>query len=475
MILSMMCRVTQLCFAGIAVVCGGIAAFAMVSVAHPIVLVGGVIALVCTAVLFYRIYQVFSDLQRLTDSLKSEKKTFVSCRSQAARRLSEAVDTFIQRRSEPLSNSQQQLQELNLQLQLLRRRKAGVEAILNSIHDAVIVVDVQGRLILSNPAAEAIFEFQSDKALSRPVSEILGQSGLTELITKTAGAKVRCVRYDLTIPVQGKPAYFDCILSSVFDDNGQLASVVAVLHDMTREKEASQAKNEFVSHVSHELKTPLASINAYAEMLIDGEAEDEASIQQFCQIIQGQAQRLNRLIEEILNISRIESGMMKVNKQNHSLALIVRDAVEMIRSTAQEKNIALQVPPPIVCDQITGDKDMMMQVVVNLLSNAVKYTPNNGQVRVDIELNEVDHTITLSVADTGIGIPEEDIPKLFGKFYRVEANKNFAKGTGLGLNLVRQIVETIHSGKVFVRSKQGQGSTFGFVLPLAGSTVKAEV
>lgn len=469
-----MCRVIQLCFAGIAVVCGGIAAFAAVSI-QPLMAAAGMTGLTCAAILFYKTKQLMGELRTLTHSLKAERKDFVSCRSQTARILSEAVDNFVQRQSEPLAGSQRQIQELNLQLQLLRRRKAGVEAILNSIHDAVIVVDVQGRLILSNPAAEAIFAFQGDKALSRPISEISGNSGLAELINKTAGAKVRCVRYDLTIPVQGKPAYFDCILSSVFDDNGQLASVVAVLHDMTREKEASQAKNEFVSHVSHELKTPLASINAYAEMLIDGEAEDEAAIQEFCQIIQRQAKRLNRLIEEILNISRIESGMMKVNKQNHSLALIVRDAVEMIRSTAQEKNIALQVPPPIVCDQITGDKDMMMQVVVNLLSNAVKYTPNNGQVKVDIEINEVDHTITLSVTDTGIGIPEEDIPKLFGKFYRVEANKNFAKGTGLGLNLVRQIVETIHSGKVFVRSKQGQGSTFGFMLPLAGTTAKAEV
>lgn len=463
----------QICLAGAGMTCGGIVALGLISAVHPILPIGGLFGLCCTVILFCKIYQMQAELEKLRCSLDTENPSLLSCRIPAIKAMAEALDRHIQKKSELLIEARRENQELNLQLQLLRRRKAGIEAILNGIHDAVIVVDSQNRLILSNPAAEAIFNFSTEKALSGPVAAILGQSGLAELIVKTAGAKVRCVRYDLTIPVQGKPAYFDCLLSCIVDDNGQVASVVAVLHDMTREKEASLAKNEFVSHVSHELKTPLASINAYAEMLIDGEAQDPAAIQQFCQIIQTQAQRLNRLIEEMLNISRIESGMIKVHKQNHSLALIVRDAVEMIRSTAQEKNITLQVPPPIVCDQISGDKDMMMQAVINLLSNAIKYTPANGQVCVGLELNEVDQTITMSVTDTGIGIPESDISKLFGKFYRVEANKNFAKGTGLGLNLVRQIVETIHSGRVFVRSKQGQGSTFGFVLPLAGSTVNA--
>ena len=466
-------RMMRICFAGLAAVCGGCITAGLIPIAHPIMLAGGLTGLVCTAIVFYGMSQIGSDLRLLGESFAAGNLKAVSCRSAAGKTLRQAIDHYIQNISEPLVQARQIQQDLNLQVQLLRRRKAGVEAILNSIHDAVIVVDSQERLTLSNPAAEAIFGFRGDSAVSRPVGEILGKSGLAELIAKTAGSKVRCVRYDLTMPVQDKPAYFDCLLSCVCDDNGQMASVVAVLHDMTREKEASLAKNEFVSHVSHELKTPLASINAYAEMLIDGEAGDEAAVHQFCEIIQGQAQRLNRLIEEILNISRIESGMMKVSKQNYSLALIVRDAAEMIRSYAQEKNITLQVPPSIVCDQITCDKDMIMQAVVNLLSNAVKYTPAEGQVRVELDLNDVDQTITLSVTDTGIGIPEEDIGKLFGKFYRVEANKNFAKGTGLGLNLVRQIVETIHGGKVFVRSKQGQGSTFGCILPLAGSTANA--
>jgi two-component system phosphate regulon sensor histidine kinase PhoR len=219
--------------------------------------------------------------------------------------------------------------------------------------------------------------------------------------------------------------------------------------------------------VSHELKTPLASINAYAEMLVDGEAEDTETIQQFCSVIQGQAQRLNRLIEDILNISRIESGLIKVSKETHSLALVVRDSVEMITSYAAEKNITVHSPAPILYDQVYIDRDMVSQVVVNLLSNAVKYTTGGGTVTVNSELNESEGRIKVTVTDTGVGIPAEDVDHVFDKFFRVEANNKYAKGTGLGLNLVKQIVETVHGGSVFVTSVQGQGSTFGFELPLS--------
>ncbi|MHC4949756.1 MAG: sensor histidine kinase, partial [Planctomycetota bacterium] len=205
-------------------------------------------------------------------------------------------------------------------------------------------------------------------------------------------------------------------------------------------------------------------------MLVDGEAEDTETIKQFCDVIQSQAQRLSRLIEDILNISRIESGLVKVSKEDHSLALIIRDAVEMITSYAQEKDITVQSPAPILYDQVNIDRDMVSQVVINLLSNAVKYTTTGGQITVNSDLNEVEGQVTVSITDTGVGIPPEDVDHVFDKFYRVKANNKYAKGTGLGLNLVKQIVETVHGGSVFVTSTPGEGSTFGFVLPLAKET-----
>jgi two-component system phosphate regulon sensor histidine kinase PhoR len=298
---------------------------------------------------------------------------------------------------------------------------------------------------------------------------------LVAMISKSRTSRTAQVRHELTMEESGKPVSYDTVLSCVEDGRGEVLQVVTVLHDITREKEVAQMKNDFVSHVSHELKTPLASINAYAEMLVDGEAEDTETIQQFCGVIQSQAQRLSRLIEDILNISRIESGLIKVSRENHSLALVIRDAVEMITSYAQEKNITIQSPAPILYDQVDIDRDMISQVVINLLSNAVKYTPAEGRITVNSVLNEVEGQITVTITDTGVGIPAEDVDHVFDKFYRVQANNKYAKGTGLGLNLVKQIVETVHGGSVFVTSTPGQGSTFGFVLPLSKETAAQSV
>ncbi|MBM4103422.1 MAG: PAS domain-containing protein [Planctomycetes bacterium] len=428
----------------------------------------GVLGGIAAAGLGFLCWRTLKELGELTRSLSTEKPS-VAADVVLLKPLVTVLNTALQKLSEPIQTVRQDNQDLNLQLQLLRRRKNGVETILNSIQDAVLVADSQDRLILANPSAEKLFNFKFDSSRLPILSDAIDQSALLDMMLKARNSRVCHVRHELTIKADGENISFDCVLSCVTDDAGRPVSVVAILHDVTREKEISRAKNEFVSHVSHELKTPLASINAYAEMLVDGEAQDAATIRQFCEIIQGQAGRLNRLIEDVLNISRIESGLMKINRQTNSMALILRDSLEMMQSYAKEKNITIHTPPSILFDQVYVDKDMMTQVVVNLLSNAVKYTPSGGQVTVQIEVNDVEGTITVSVTDTGIGIPEQEMSKLFGKFYRVEANKNFAKGTGLGLNLVKQIVETVHGGQVFVRSQQGKGSTFGFVLPLAAA------
>lgn len=428
----------------------------------------GFAGVISAGILSFIFWQTDRQLRDIAQSLR-EEKSCIAVQGGLVGPLAEGFNTVLQKMSDSLQQTRRENQDISLQLGLLRRRKSGIEAILNSIQDAVLVCDNQDRVILANPSAEHLFGFKYEPSRPPVLQEVLKQSVLLEMIIKTRHSKVRHVRHELTGLGKGEKTWYNCVLSCVTDEGGQAICVVAVLHDITREKEISIAKNDFVSHVSHELKTPLASINAYAEMLVDGEAQDAATVRQFCEIIQGQAGRLNRLIEDVLNISRIESGLIKVNRQPHSLALIVRDALEMMQSYAKEKNITIQAGPPILYDLVCADKDMMTQVAVNLLSNAVKYTPSGGRITVQNEVNELDQTVTVSVTDTGVGIPPEDLDKLFGKFYRVEANKNFAKGTGLGLNLVKQIVETVHGGQVFVRSQQGKGSTFGFILPLAAA------
>jgi len=359
--------------------------------------------------------------------------------------------------------------DLQIQVQLSQRQKRNTEAIIYSIRDAVIVIDEFDRLLMANEAAGRLFGFDFKNSQHKPVAELIdaSKSEFVDFLSHSRQSKGRATRREIEFLEDAKPRNFDCIVSRVYDEREQVCGVVAVLHDVTREKEISQMKNDFVSHVSHELKTPLASITAYSEMLADGEADDKETRNEFCSVIQGQAKRLNRLIEDILNTARIESGLIKIEKKPVSLTILIEEQLQMIKSYAEDKNIRIIGQKPIVFDQVYADRDMIAQVIVNLLSNAVKYTPAGGSVRIATELDEIAKVARVSVTDTGVGIPEDEVEHVFDKFYRVGANKGQAKGTGLGLNLVKQIVEKVHSGRVSVSSKPGEGSTFGFELPLA--------
>lgn len=367
------------------------------------------------------------------------------------------------------AEDKKQIQDLRIQVQLSQKREKNTEAIIYSIRDAVIVSDEYDRLLMANEAAGRLFNFDFKSSQHRPLSELIGgdRSEFADFLSHSRQSRNQATRREIELSEQGEQNTFDCIVSCVYDQNQQVCGVVAVLHDITREKQIQQMKNDFVSHVSHELKTPLASIAAYSEMLADGEANDEKTRREFYSIIQNQAERLNRLIEDILNTARIESGLIKVNKELVSLTMLIEEQLQMMRSYAEEKNIEIIGQKPIVFDRVYVDRDMISQVIVNLLSNAVKYTRSGGSVRIEMAVDEGASLARVTVTDTGVGIPEDEIGRLFEKFYRVGANEKQAKGTGLGLNLVKQIVEKVHGGRVFVTSQVGVGSTFGFELPLA--------
>ena len=394
-------------------------------------------------------------------------KRYLPWSIQAAKKPCEDEEQNIQK----IKDYQDEVKDLRLQLQLSQRQKHNTETIIYSISDAVIVTDGYDRLSMTNDPASKIFDFDIKDSILKPVAELIQKGRLVDLILQSRKSKTRHVKHELKIEDERGTMTYDCIISCIFDDKGGVCGTVSVLHDVTREKEVSQVKNDFVSHVSHELKTPLASIMAYAEMLADGEVEDEETCNEFYSIIQNQAQRLNRLIEDILNISRIESGLIKVSREPVSVVLLIRQAVQAIIAYAGEKDITIDNQTSVVIGQICADKDMILQVIINLLSNAVKYTPNGGLVTVNSEVDDARQIARVTVTDTGVGIPADDIEHIFDKFFRVKENNKYAKGTGLGLNLVKEIIESVHQGHVFVSSRQGKGSTFGFELPLANAAV----
>ncbi|MHC4069113.1 MAG: sensor histidine kinase [Planctomycetota bacterium] len=388
--------------------------------------------------------------------------------------LGEAINEHFDGNTSYIAELEKQIQDSEVKIQILRRQKNNTEAIIYSIRDAVIVIDEFDKLLMANEAAEDIFDFELKNSQHKPIGNLIssgnsdsGEKEFVNLVRQSSKGKIRHTRREIDLLRNDEPRTYDCIVSCVHDQGEQVSGVVAVLHDITREKEIAQMKNDFVSHVSHELKTPLSSITAYSEMLMDGEAEDAKTRKEFYSVIQNQAKRLNRLIEDILNISRIESGLVKVEKEPVSVTILIEEQLQMIKSYAEEKGIEVIGQKPIIFDQVYVDKDMISQVIVNLLSNAVKYTPSKGSIKIATEVDEITSSVRVSVTDTGVGIPEDEIEHVFDRFYRVKANRKQAKGSGLGLNLVKQIVEKVHNGRVFVTSKPGAGSTFGFELPLA--------
>jgi two-component system phosphate regulon sensor histidine kinase PhoR len=371
-----------------------------------------------------------------------------------------------------------QLQKKNLEIQLrladAQRRQSQI--MLQGISDAVLITDGFDELLLANPAAATVFGFDLSSSIKKPIAGLLGDKAgngggprlaadISDMRQNHARMNRRTAEYQLES--DGKLRTYSVTLSCVIDNSDQFAGVVAMLHDRTREDEISKMKTEFVSHVSHELRTPLSSIKAYAELLVDGEAADDKTRSEFYHIIQAEADRLSRLIDNILNISRIESGMTRVHKKPVALNGLLKQVLEVAMPSARDKQITLvdQVSP--VFFSVDADRDMIYQAALNLVSNAIKYTPAGGTVRVALAADDATNELTVLVTDTGVGIPPDAMKHLFEKFYRVEQHKNMAKGSGLGLNLTRQIIEFIHKGRMIVQSEVGKGSTFGFALPVS--------
>ena len=355
--------------------------------------------------------------------------------------------------------------ELNQSLVLAGQRRA--EAIVDSLSDAVLVTNSFGELSLANPEAERLFGFRLEKARGKPVRQLVSTPALANLIEQGVGRAGGNQRHteELSVAFGGKALWFKVTVGEVVDSTTEHLGIVTVLRDVTKEKAAQARSAEFVSAVSHEIKTPLASVKAYAEMLGDGDADGDPETQQkFLNIIEVQTDRMTRLLDGMLDMARIESGVVRVEKKLVSLNELIDGGAKLMEPAAADKNLTIETRLSSLYLGVNVDPDMMSRVVMNLISNAIKYTDAGGKITLRSQI--VDDQVAFEVEDTGRGIPAEAMPRLFQKFYRVKENAGAAPGTGLGLSLVKHIVEESHGGKIEVESQVGKGSTFRVKLPL---------
>ncbi len=374
--------------------------------------------------------------------------------------------------SEQLAQAEQARAALELRLRRGSVRQEQIEAVLSGMGDAVVAVNQRDELILANPAAERLFAFDEQSASGHPLTQVLRCEQLVELLLDTRRHKTHISRrgeVELIDP-SGETHSFGVACQSLAADErdggaGKPAGAFAVLRDTSDLKAAQRRYADFVASASHEMKSPLAGIKAYVELLADGEATDPETREEFLHVISSQADRLHRLIDNLLNLARIEAGVTNVNKGPISLNELLADTIDVVRPTAEAKQIGLTTDFSPMYLAVLADRDMMTQVAINLLSNAIKYTPDGGRVTLRSRLAEDD--VQFEVEDTGVGLSPEDQARVFEKFYRVKKDRSMAGGTGLGLPLAKLIVEDVHGGRLTVRSTPGSGSVFAVSLPAA--------
>ncbi len=326
-----------------------------------------------------------------------------------------------------------------------------LEAILGSIDSGVIAIDRKYRIILFNPFARRIFGIYSD-VIGKDIREVIVNANLDKMLTVSDEFEELFLSRNNNAVIRYKTTNLS---SEKTAEQGR----VTVIQDISDLKKLEQMRTQFVANVSHELKTPLTSIKGFAETLRD--VEDPVVREKFLGIIDAESDRLKRLIDDILSLSSIES-MESLKGSVVDAAEITIDSLQILEVQARDKNIDLSL---IIRGQpeFTGDDDMFRQLVINLADNAIKYTEANGKVKVRLE--EQDEFIVLTVQDTGIGISQEDLPRLFERFYRVDKSRNRAMGgTGLGLAIVKHITKAF-GGTIQVDSKVGKGTSFTITLP----------
>jgi two-component system phosphate regulon sensor histidine kinase PhoR len=328
-------------------------------------------------------------------------------------------------------------------------------ATLNSSVDAVLAVDSEGRITFANQAAERLFERSQGDLVGKPFAWALPDEEVMEALR---ASREEGRREDRLIE-RANRQYFRVITTPIIGGGEWMALVV--FHDLSDVRRVEQVRRDFVANVSHELRTPLASIKSVIETLAGGALEDEAAARDFLSRADTEVDRLVQIVEELLELSRIESGELPMAQEPVEMASVVADAVERLRPQAEKQGLSLSVDVAADLPPIIGDAERLARVVVNLLQNAVKFTPAGGSVQVSARLAESD--VTVKVSDTGVGIAPEDLPRIFERFYKSDRARA-SGGTGLGLAVVKHIVEA-HGGTVSVESEPGRGSTFSFSIP----------
>ncbi len=349
--------------------------------------------------------------------------------------------------------------QLKYSMNALSQEKENLASVLSSMADGVITMNIDGTILVTNPPADLFLQLwykQEDSKLSG--SEFPPQ--LNELFKRSVKDEQEQIG---EIQVAGH--YWVIIVSPLYNKQN-IRGVVAVLRDMTEDRKLEKMKNDFIANVSHELRTPISMLQGYSEAIIDDIAESKEEKQEMARIIYDESLRMGRLVNELLDLARMEAGHMHLNYESVELRSYMKRVTNKFAGISKEKKVHLEVETTSDQTYWILDADRIEQVLTNLIDNAIRHTPEGGSVKVSQTIE--DRLLRVEVTDTGSGIPEEDIPFVFERFYKADkarTRERSGKGTGLGLAIAKNIVKS-HNGDIQVKSLENRGTTFFFTIPM---------
>lgn len=365
-----------------------------------------------------------------------------------------------------MSNRLHIYEEQNIEQLTLERNK--LEAVLMSIANGVVVCDNNDNVVLINNHAHKLLELDDEQILNIKIQDYVDTEGnfcFKDKIEEFKDTPLEVMENKpLEFNIQVDKRVIKSIISPMFTRNKDYVGYIIVLIDMTKEAEMDAMRSTFISNVSHELRTPVTVLRSYIDTLYNyGNEFDYDTQKEFIGTINQEIIRLQGMVNDILDFSRMEANA-QMEKSLNSVYEVVDTCVSQVQALTKERNLKITVTEDDGIPEFLFNYDGIERALTNLLSNAIKYSPDNGEIKVN--LTKTDNNAEITVTDQGCGIAPEFQKKIFDRFYRVENNIHTVKGTGLGLHLVKQTIEKYHNGKVFVNSAVGQGSTFGIILPI---------
>ncbi|HLI80226.1 MAG TPA: ATP-binding protein [Candidatus Binataceae bacterium] len=352
----------------------------------------------------------------------------------------------------------------------LTEQRDELEAILRSMTEAVVLTGARGEVILLNGQARKTFALNAEANYQgHDFVELCRDPRLQEFVASSTGSangEITTAEVHIQNP---SPRYLAVSAAPVRRGSGSGVARLFVFHDITQLKTYETMRADFVANLTHEIRTPLSALYGYAETLEHG-VEDPETAKRFLGIIERQAKRLARLVDDLLSLSNLERGLSPLKLEEVAPRSVLEDAAELMRERAERGGVALMIDAPVELPPMHADRDKMHQVFLNLIDNAIKYTPRGGRVTLVARVaNRPAPTLEMIVADTGEGIPASDIPRLTERFYRVDrARSRELGGTGLGLAIVKHIVQ-LHHGAMNIESRVGEGTSVTIALPMSAS------